>query len=482
MYLDRAIILANNQITTGRGEMKQSDVIAKDVVYKHEQAYFVIALFVSIITYAALLVSVIGIVYVVLFMGISLFLHALMLAYIRINGVRLNPDQFPEIYEKVKALCDKIEISFVPDVYVLESSGELNAFATRFFGRNMIVLYSTIFELIEQEAEDELTFVIAHELAHIKRRHISKQLLILPAMWVPGLRQAYSRACEYTCDRYAAYYTQNLEAAKNSLTMLAIGKSLYKYVNRNQYLNQVNEEKGFFVWLSEKLSTHPPLPKRIDHIDRFLNQADQGLSANHRSITMWIWLPVSILLLTVVIGGGIYGLQKINMTTLVNEIETILYADTPPLIDAVMEADMEQINALLAEGVDPDAQDGDGWTALHWAVQDSNVDVAKALLEAGADPNLEDYYGGVPLMIAAGNGNVELVQLLLEAGADIDHQDYDGWTPLIHAVLSEQIDTVQMFLEAGADAELEDYSGSTALMHAIRLGNQDLADLIRNHR
>jgi Zn-dependent protease with chaperone function len=92
-----------------------------------------------------------------------------MLGNIRTNGVRLNPEQFPNVYKRVQELCDKMEMPFVPDVYVMESSGALNAFATRFFGRNMVVLYSTIFELIEQEAEDELTFVIAHELAHIKR-------------------------------------------------------------------------------------------------------------------------------------------------------------------------------------------------------------------------------------------------------------------------------------------------------------------------
>jgi hypothetical protein len=32
-----------------------------------------------------------------------------------------------------------MDMKFVPDVYVLKSSGALNAFATRFFGRNMVV-------------------------------------------------------------------------------------------------------------------------------------------------------------------------------------------------------------------------------------------------------------------------------------------------------------------------------------------------------
>ena len=139
-----------------------------------------------------------------------------------------------------------MELTHVPDIYIVESGGKLNAFATRFFGRNMVVIYSEIFELYKNEGEDELSFVIAHELAHIKRRHISKMMFILPAMWIPGLGELYLRACEYTCDRYAAFYVGNTKAAQNSLTILAVGKGLYHDVNRIAYLDQMMYERGIF--------------------------------------------------------------------------------------------------------------------------------------------------------------------------------------------------------------------------------------------
>jgi Zn-dependent protease with chaperone function len=453
----------------------------KELIHKNERKYFIIALLFSLITYIGLFVSVIGIVYVGLFLVISLFLHAMMLGFIRTNGVRLNEGQFPEVYDKVKELCGKMEMKFVPDVYVMESSGTLNAFATRFFGRNMVVLYSTIFELIEEGAEDELTFVIAHELAHIKRRHLSTQLMILPAMWIPGVTQAYSRACEYSCDRYAAYYTENSEAAKQCLTIFGVGKILSKHVNRTSYLNQVNQEKGFFIWLSEKLSTHPPLPKRINEIGYFMG--DMEKEPEHRSKVRWIWIPASILILTLMISGGIYVFEKLDTEMLMNEIEMNLDLDsTPPLIDAVVQGNLIKVNELLQDGVELDTQDYDGWTALHWAVQDSNVDVTQAILEAGANANIEDdYYGQVPLMLATSNGNTEIVTLLLQAGADINHQDYDGWTPLMYAVSNGQIDTVQALLAAGASTEHQDYSNSTALMHAIKQGHNEIVSLLRNH-
>jgi Zn-dependent protease with chaperone function len=465
--------------------MVNKNITLQELVHKNERKYFIIAAIVSVITYIALIVSVIGIFYVGLFIGISMLLHALMLGFIRTNGVRLNPDQFPEVYDKVKELCAKMEMAFVPDVYVLESSGVINAFATRFFGRNMVVLYSTIFELIEQNAEDELAFVIAHELAHIKRRHISRQLMVLPALWIPGLTQAYSRACEYSCDRYAAYYTEKSEAAKNCLTILAIGKSLYKYVNRTSYLNQVNEEKGFFIWLSEVLSTHPPLPKRIHQIALFMDGTEEDLSYTSKKV--WIWVPASIILLTVLIGGSIYAFGKLD--TVLNDMETNLgtvvpnetESETPSLISAVVEGDIEKVNALLKSGVDPDLLDSQEWAALHWASKDINVDITKALLNAGANVDIQDYYGEVPLMKAAGDGNGEMVKLLIDAEANIDIQDDDNWTALMYAIVfGENIETVQVLLDAGANTELKDYQELTALMHAIQVGNKEIVQLLRN--
>jgi Zn-dependent protease with chaperone function len=78
-----------------------------------------------------------------------------------------------------------MNINKIPDMYVIESGGILNAFAARFFGRNMVVFYSDIFELIEDQREDEVVFILAHELAHIKRNHITKFMIILPSLWIP---------------------------------------------------------------------------------------------------------------------------------------------------------------------------------------------------------------------------------------------------------------------------------------------------------
>jgi len=82
-------------------------------------------------------------------------------------------------------------------MYVLQGDGVLNAFATRFARKNFVVIYSDIFEMAYQEEKDAVSFIIGHELGHLKRRHVSnwRLFLTLPARFIPLLYKAYSRAC-----------------------------------------------------------------------------------------------------------------------------------------------------------------------------------------------------------------------------------------------------------------------------------------------
>lgn len=49
--------------------------------------------------------------------------------------------------------------------------------------------------------------------------------------------------------------------------------------------------------------------------------------------------------------------------------------------------------ALLEDGADPNAVDGDGNTALHWAAENGATEVARVLIEYGADVTRTNYNG-----------------------------------------------------------------------------------------
>ncbi len=236
------------------------------LLHPKEKFYFGISVVSSLLIYLLLVVSILGIVYLVMGVIIFLITHGLFIGYLRGNGIRVSEKQFPEVYRLAQHLAHSMELNPVPAIYVLQAGGLLNAFATRFLGRSFVVIYSDVLELAYMKGEAELAFVICHELAHIKRKHLAWRWFLYPSMLIPFLGAAYSRACEYTCDRFGAHYRP--DGALGGLLVLAAGKRLYHNVNAQEFINQVESEHGFWIWFSEVLSTHPNLPKRAASLCR----------------------------------------------------------------------------------------------------------------------------------------------------------------------------------------------------------------------
>ncbi|ROR30400.1 Zn-dependent protease with chaperone function [Mobilisporobacter senegalensis] len=460
--------------------MEQRDK-TKQLIHKDEKKYFILSFIASIIIYGLILFNIEAFIFLVFFTVILAFTNGIMMAQIRLNGVRISPQQMPGVYEEVEKLCRAMEIHKVPDVYVIESGGVLNAFATKFSGKNMIVIYSEIFDLIDTDDKEALSFVIAHELAHIKRRHVVKQMFILPAMLFPSLGKAYSRSCEYTCDRFAANYTNNIEAAVNGLTILAVGKKLFKRVNRNEYLLQRNIEKGLFVMLAEKNSTHPSLPKRIEEIQQFFSPSPASVTVRPK-IAIKILAGLTTFAISLAGVGFLFGDDLMANIPYIDDIfnfSTASDEDGMDMIDAVAAGDEIMVDELLNAGTDPDIADIEGWTPLMWAAQNSDIQMIQKLLEAGADPGKLNYNEETALDFAIYQNNVEIINTLILAGADPDLADSTGWTPLMNAVSYESIEAVKALLEAGANPDLKDESQYTAYLYAVKYNYKEIADLLR---
>lgn len=234
------------------------------LIHPKEKRYFTLSLVISVLIYLLMIISIIGVIYLLIGIIISFIAHGLFIGNIRGNGIKISETQFPEVYHLSKQIASTMGMESVPDIYILQSGGMINAFATKFLGRTFVILYSEVFELAYHEGEAELAFIISHEFAHLKRKHVSHRILLFPSMFIPFLSQAYSRACEYTCDNFAAYY--QTAGAENGLLILAVGKELYRKVNIKEYIKQGEIDGGFWIRFSEILSTHPNLPKRINNI------------------------------------------------------------------------------------------------------------------------------------------------------------------------------------------------------------------------
>lgn len=238
----------------------------KQYISGKENFYFSIMLIFSIFVYLFLFTSRIGIAYVISFAICILFMQGLMIGGIKQNAVKITERQFPDIYAKIQEYSNKLNIKKVPDAYLIQSGGLLNAFATRFCFRNFMVIYSDILELAYEQGEGAVNFIIAHELAHIQRGHLTKAKWIIPANIIPFLGWAYSRARETTCDNIASAIAP--EAKTDGLMLLIAGKKLYKNVNLDALIDTAKYEGGFWVWFAEICSTHPNLVKRIINVRR----------------------------------------------------------------------------------------------------------------------------------------------------------------------------------------------------------------------
>jgi Zn-dependent protease with chaperone function len=199
--------------------------------------------------------------YALLFLLLGMFAHGLALGRIRGNAVRVSERQFPHLHKLASAHAKRLGLKQVPSVYLMESGGLLNAFATRFFGRDFVVIHSDVLELALEQGEAAVGFIMGHELAHVWRGHLKHRWLTMPGRLFPYLGAAYSRACEYTCDRIGAFCQP--DGAISGLLALAAGKQLHAHVDVKEYAAQAVSENNFWFRRAEIISSHPHLTKRV---------------------------------------------------------------------------------------------------------------------------------------------------------------------------------------------------------------------------
>ena len=115
----------------------------------------------------------------------------------------------------------------------------------------------------------------------------------------------------------------------------------------------------------------------------------------------------------------------------------------PPEEDALQDLDlsperMAEINCVLA------ASRGE-------------LEVVEVALDAGVDLDAKDVDGTTALMAASFRGCTELVRLLVTRGASINVvQERYRWTPLIAAAYGDHTEATRVLIQCGADMEFSD--------------------------
>ncbi|HIM51044.1 MAG TPA: hypothetical protein EYM36_03895 [Acidobacteria bacterium] len=158
-------------------------------------------------------------------------------------------------------------------------------------------------------------------------------------------------------------------------------------------------------------------------------------------------------------------------------------ASAQPVAEAARTADWAAVRALVEQGADVTAPQGDGTTALHWAGYWDEGDMAALLLDAGADANAMTDLGVTPLWTACENGSAQMTRILLEVGADPNAALLSGETLLMTATHSGSAAVIEQLLAAGADVNTaEQGRGQTALMWAVAQRHPDVVEALLAHQ
>lgn len=123
------------------------------------------------------------------------------------------------------------------------------------------------------------------------------------------------------------------------------------------------------------------------------------------------------------------------------------------------EATLELLEMVMAEqGITQDRID-----ECRGAKEKAMLADIQALVQNGADLNAQDANGTTLLHIASANGYVSVAELLVEHRAQMEARDSDGWTPLHAASCWGQIQMVELLVAHGASLNTKSVLDETPL-------------------
>jgi ankyrin repeat protein len=151
---------------------------------------------------------------------------------------------------------------------------------------------------------------------------------------------------------------------------------------------------------------------------------------------------------------------------------------TPIRLAAMSNHDRVLDHFLAKRGMDVDAKDEIGRTALYWASELGHEKIVQTLLDRGADVNASSGRRGSALQAASARGHDKIVQMLLDRGADVNAQSGHYGSALQAASARGHDKIVQMLLDRGADVNAQSGHYGSALQAASARGHDKIVQML----
>ncbi|KAJ4404328.1 hypothetical protein N0V82_010523 [Gnomoniopsis sp. IMI 355080] len=165
----------------------------------------------------------------------------------------------------------------------------------------------------------------------------------------------------------------------------------------------------------------------------------------------------------------------------IRSIQQSISQSVANLVADASKGNLTRVKKSLNNGVELDAEDANGQTALSAAAQNGHALVVALLISQGANVQVQGANGESPLWWASRNGYDNVVGQLLSAMRDkasVDTPDCDGQTPLSAAAQQGRAEVVGLLLEEGANPDTETVYGMSPYDFASAKGLTDITKLL----
>jgi Zn-dependent protease with chaperone function len=231
------------------------------------------------------------------------------------SAIRCSPDQLPTLYKLLREACKVLDVS-EPELYV-RFDYRPNAF-TAGVERTYVVLHSS---LLDSLTDDELLYVIGHELGHVKCGHllyrtiaivlihlfdaVGKATLGLSSLVTLGVVSVFYewiRQAEFSCDRAGLLACQDPKVALSATMKMGAGSSRFNSeLDMDAFMQQAREHsertgpegvaKALLFLLYKWQLSHPEFVYRAKAVDDWVKSGDYEkiLSGEYPKIYLYRW-------------------------------------------------------------------------------------------------------------------------------------------------------------------------------------------------
>ena len=181
--------------------------------------------------------------------------------------------------------------------------------------------------------------------------------------------------------------------------------------------------------------------------------------------------------------GSGNGKANLGESTVVNDRggQVIDPVTEEQMRQAALDGETARVMSLLEAGVNVDAADQEGHTALMFASFNGHSEIVLALIGEDAQVDRRDLLGRTALLYASTGPFPETVKILLEKGAEpniVDSEEH--FSPLMHAAAEGHMDVVKILLDYGADHTLTDVDNDNAESFARQAGHVQVAEFLHS--